>query len=319
MTWSALGFLGRRLMGGPALPERTAPAPVRSALIEYGRRTFVKSYRQEVALEFRRGLAMYEASLRSGCYRAARPLLLIESHDLILWESVDDLEELRTYLARDIQRRPGDPSSRVKLFEQSGRSLAAIHESFRALGSAREYRALSVPETGDVRLDRHVADRLRESVLRPLHWDFVCGNLFVIGGKTAAPTLVILDASPNWYLFPPDGLDVASPIYVDGATLAFSLLCHPRFSAVVKGEADSYLDAFVSGYRQEAGFAFDRPTMSVAAAEVCRIYQDFIEGHEVPSRTGRREARFRAEARRRLLASAAAGLPSLDGEEALHG
>ena len=241
--------LARALRGDRTL-DRQAPRPVRSAVLEYGRRRFVKSYRAHVALEFARGQAIHRAAEGSGgAFVAPRPLQLLEEHDLVVWECLDGLVELREHLLRDRAARPGERASRAALFARAGRALAAVHASLSGLPAGAEHRPFTAVRTGTDALDAHVAAHLAASPLRPLHWDFVCGNLFVAGD---APHLVVLDATPNWYLNPPaDDTRVLSPVYVDGGTLVFSLFCHPRFSPGIADEALGYVAAFADGYAAE--------------------------------------------------------------------
>ena len=233
MSVRALWRRAARALGGGRGLDRRAPRPARSAVLEYGCRRFVKSYRAHVALEFARGEAIHRAAAASGAFRAPAPLAVLEEHDLIVWECLDGLVELREHLMQDVARRPDARADRARLFDAAGRALAAIHASLRALGAEGEHRPFAAVRTGDAALDAHVARCLDASPLCPLHWDFVCGNLFVVDGA-----LVVLDATPNWYLFPPGDTRVASPVYVDGGTLAFSLCGHPRFSPAVAAEAD---------------------------------------------------------------------------------
>jgi hypothetical protein len=293
----------RALEGGRRL-DREAPRPVRSAVLEYGRRRFVKSYRAHVALEFARGEAIRRAAVESGAFRAPAPLSVLEEHDLIVWECLDGLVELREHLMQDVARRPEARAERALLFDAAGRALAAVHASLRALGAEGEHRPFAALRTGDAALDAHVAGCLAASPLSPLHWDFVCGNLFVSEGA-----LVVLDATPNWYLFPPGDTRVASPVYVDGATLAFSLCGHPRFSPVVAGEADGYLRAFVEGYRAAGGGTLDLPTLLACGAEATRRYQAFADSRADAPEDAASARRFRLEAAALLTAAAARALP----------
>lgn len=297
-------------------PEREAPRAVRSAVLDYGRRTFVKSYRREVALEFRRGQALHEAARATGAFRAPRPIALVEEQDLIVWECLDGLQDLRSFLTSPLRQAPGGQAERALLFGRIGRALAAVHAALRTVvaDAAPRYDPFAQSTTGDAVLDRHVAGSLAAAPRGPLHWDFVCGNLFLVDADGKGPELVVIDASPNWYLFPPQGLASASPVHVDAATLAFSLTAHPRFSPAVRAEAGPLLEAFRKGYLEGSGVALDRACLLACAAEVTRVYQEFARAHDGAAVDGR-EDRFRSEARRRLLAEARAALDTHGGEE----
>lgn len=294
--------LARALRGAPAL-ARKAPRPVRSAVLEYGRRRFVKSYRAHAAVEFARGEAIHGAAESSGgVFRAPRPLQLLEEHDLVVWECVDALVELREHLLADVAARPRQQAPRAALFERAGGALAAMHAGLSALPPGAVHRPFTAVATGDAALDAHVASCLAASPLRPLHWDFVCGNLFVAGG---ARELVVLDATPNWYLAPPaDDTRVLSPVYVDGGALVFSLFGHPRFSPAVAAEAPGYVDAFADGYAAGGGEALDRATLFACGAETARLYQAFADGRPDPPRDAAGARRFRLDAAVRMTRAA---------------
>jgi hypothetical protein len=270
---------------------------VRSAVLQYGRPRFVKSYRAHAALEFDRGRAIHRAAAGSGVFRAPEPLALLEEHDLIVWEHLEGLVELREHLTRDGAERPGRRGERASHFERAGRALAIVHEALDVAPDAAEHWPFRAVGSGDARLDAATSERLARSPLRPLHWDFVCGNLFLSGERT----LVVLDATPNWYLAPPDDdTRVRCPVYVDAATLVFSLWCHPRFSPGVAAEADGYLDAFLSGYHAHGGVVLDRATALACGARVAHAYQDFVDARGAEGREHRAEKRYRLDAARRL-------------------
>ncbi|MET0554909.1 MAG: hypothetical protein ABW221_17845 [Vicinamibacteria bacterium] len=298
---SRIRSLVRALRGGAAL-DRQAPRPVRSAVLEYGRRRFVKSYRAHAAQEFARGEAIHRAAEASaGTFRAPRPLQLLAEHDLVVWEALEGLVELREHLLADAAARPSARDAHAALFERAGRALAAVHAALSALPAGADHRPFDAVRTGDAALDAHVAACLSSAPLRPLHWDFVCGNLFVAGAD-----LVMLDASPNWYLHPPaDDTRVRSPVYVDGGTLVFSLHCHPRFSPGIAREAAAYLDAFAAGYAA-AGSRLDPATLLVCGAEAARAFQAYADARPDAARDAAAARRFRLDAADRLTAAASA-------------
>ena len=286
-----------RLAGREAGLRRAAPSAVRSAVLQYGRARFVKSYRQHVALEFDRGRAIHRAAAGSGVFRAPEPFALLEEHDLVVWEHIDGLVELREHLIRDVVERPERRDARATHFERAGRALAIVHEALDALGVTGEHWPFRHVDSGDARVDAATSEHLSRAPLRPLHWDFVCGNLFLSG----ADTLVVLDATPNWYLAPPgDDTRVRCPVYVDAATLVFSLWCHPRFSPSIAAEVDGYLDAFLAGYRAHGGVVLDLATVLACGARVAHVYQDFVDARGADSREHRAEKRYRLDAARRL-------------------
>jgi hypothetical protein len=285
-----------RLARAAAGLERKAPSATRSAVLRYGKTRFVKSYKEHAGLEYDRGRALHRAATESGVFRAPEPLALLVEHDLIVWEHLDGLVELREHLMRDIAEHPGRWDARVALFERAGRALALVQEALEEVGPPGEYWPFREVSSGDARLDTVTAERLASSPLRPLHWDFVCGNLFLIGSDT----LVVLDATPNWYLAPPGGdTRLRCPVYLDAATLVFSLWCHPRFSPRVTPEVDAYFDAFLAGYRTH-GVELDRATALACGAHVAHVYQQFIDGRHAHGRDHRAEKRFRLDAARRL-------------------
>ena len=291
-----LRSLARLAGAGPGL-RRAAPSAVRSAVLQYGRARFVKSYRAHVAVEFDRGRAIHRAAVASQSFRAPEPLALLEEHDLIVWEHLEGLVELREHLVHDVAKRPDGRGERAAHFERAGRALAIVHEALDADPKAAEHWPFRSVDSGDARVDAATSEHLARSPLRPLHWDFVCGNLFLSGEGT----MVVLDATPNWYLAPPDDdTRVRCPVYVDAGTLVFSLWCHPGFSPGVAAEVDAYLDAFLAGYRAHGGVVLDRATTLACGARVAHAYQDFVDARRTDSREHRAEKRYRLDAASRL-------------------
>src|SRR5207244_2174594 len=114
---------------------RTEPKPFRYAILEHisGRRTFVKTYPANVKTEFLRAKALHEVGESSGLFRAPQPLHLIEAENIIIWEHLEGLTELRDYLVADLGAHPGRAQQRQRLFSQAGRILSAIHEGFQRM------------------------------------------------------------------------------------------------------------------------------------------------------------------------------------------
>jgi hypothetical protein len=305
---SLIGLLTRRTGSG----GRKAPRAFRYAVLEHasGRRTFVKTYPKHVKFEFLRGRAIRETAARTKIFRAPQPLELIESENIIIWEHLDSLSELREFLMEHVRRHPGLGMERTRLIFESGRALAALHDGLLEVGTHGESSPIGRVSTGDDELDRHIAGQLASCPRRPLHWDFCCGNLFVTQEKAGTPAeLVILDAMPNHYVLQKDGPDVLCPIYVDIGQMIFSLYCHPLFSRAISGETDIYANQFLDGYSKQAGIKMDRATAFGCAAEINRLYRTFRE-----KRTGRLsfserlDRQFWAKSSDRLMELARCGL-----------
>jgi hypothetical protein len=304
-----------RRLSWTATGVRQAPRPFRYAVLEHisGRRTFAKTYPDHTRLEFLRGQAICEAAARTGLFQAPKPLELIESQNIIIWEYLPGLVEARDYILADGRRTPEGKRERSEFLFTTGRGLAALHEGLMQIPCKGEFSPLPEVKTGNSALDRHVAAELSGCTRRPLHWDYCCGNVFVSkSGNGSVPTLVILDAMPNHYVLQKSGPDVLCPIYVDIAQMIFSICCHPRFSRAIQGESDDYVAQFLAGYSKESGVALDLATAYACTAELTRVFQRFIdrgntEGFSISSW---RDRRFRAAAEQRLQDSAIKALPA---------
>ena len=301
--------------------DRKAPRPFRYAVLEYpsglGGRMFVKTYSQGARIEFLRGQATFDTGKRSGLFLAPTPLELIESRGIIIWEYLEGLTELRQYIINHIREHPRSQEVRRRFFFGIGRVLAALHEGFPQIDSHGEFCPIRQVNTGNEKLDHHVAEELSKCPRRPLHWDFSCGNLFLMtqGGMTP-PTLVVLDTVPNHYILPLAATDIACPIYIDIAQMIFSLCCHPEFSPYIRREVDLYVDQFLMGYSSQAGFKPDRATAWACAAEVGRIYEDSRVRHDTASSLlGWVDSRFRMASVRQLAATAIRALPDSEPRE----
>src|SRR5688500_14908213 len=128
----------------PGHGGRSAPRPFRYAILEHasGARTFVKTYPNHARLEFTRGQALHDAAVRSGSFVAPRPLELVESQHIIIWEHLEGLTELREFLVEDIRRFPDRSQSRARLFFEAGRALAILHQSLLPTASQEEFNPL---------------------------------------------------------------------------------------------------------------------------------------------------------------------------------
>ena len=90
MSVRALWRRAAHALGGGRSLDRRAPRPARSAVLEYGRRRFVKSYRAHVALEFARGEAIHRAAAASGAFRAPAPLAVLEYDTIEQYELFEE-------------------------------------------------------------------------------------------------------------------------------------------------------------------------------------------------------------------------------------
>lgn len=310
---TVLGRLRRR-----KTVTRTTPSPARYAVLlppESRQRVFAKVYTQNAPLEFARGQALFDAAQRTGHFLAPRPLALVESHQLILWEYQDGLVESRDFLISSVRGSSSDAPARRTFFSRVGRALAGIHTALGALDSFGPYQPFTTVRSPFPELNRRVAAVLAETPVVAPHWDFACGNLFVHAGGPAESPVWVLDPMPNFYIMPEYFKDpgfgsnrLSSP-YVDAAQLIFSLRSHPRFSGWVTKEQDGYVDAFLSGYREAGGAPLDRAVALACAGELTLMYQDLLD------RSGRNNSlsswldrRFRLWSANQLFRDAAARL-----------
>jgi hypothetical protein len=188
-------------------------------------------------------------------------------------------------------------------FFTSGRVLAALHEGLAKVPTRGEFFPIKQVHTGHEKLDRHVAGVIAACPRRPLHWDYCCGNLFVMV-EGDSPTLVVLDAMPNHYVLQEAGPDVVCPVYVDIAQMIFSIYCHPRFTRSILQSADGFVDRFLEGYAHESKQEVDRATALACAVELTSMCQTHQEKQSGDHAANLRDRQFR-EARTSLLKAAA--------------
>lgn len=289
----------------PQAGVRSSPRAFRYAVLEHAskRRTFVKAYPQNAKLEFLRGEAIHRNAESTGLFLAPRPLILVESEEIIIWEHLDGLVELRDYLANQIKHKKHDTNRREKLFQTIGRTLAALHQAFSSLPRTDRFSPIRELSTGDPALDCHVREQLKSCAHRPLHWDFACGNLFV-SIQNEEPKIVVLDAMPNHYVLQEDGPLVVCPIYIDVAQMLFSICCHPIFSRAIRKEKDLYVQSFFTGYEAESRSPLDRPTAFSCSVEVTRLYQKLLDSYPDQSWGGSLDRNFRLARCNEMLSAA---------------
>lgn len=300
--------LGRA--GGQA---RVAPRAGRYAVLSppfSTRSVFVKIYRHSARLEFDRGQALHEAGRRTGVFGAPRPLELVESQQLIVWEFNAGLVELRQHFSAAVTRGTS-PQGRVELFVHIGQALAVVHASLSAMPTRGAYDPIRSVRSPNERLNRHVLDALAAGPAVVPHWDFACGNLFV-REATAAPALVVLDPMPNSYIMPeyfsePEfGSNLTSSPYVDAAQLIFSGSGHPRFAEWFAPEQEACLAAFLRGYREGGGAPLEPSVVWACAGELTARYQDHVDRQGASNGgAAKRDRRFRQRAADELFGLAA--------------
>ena len=297
----------QRRLGRKATSDRKAPARVRYALLgtDNALRTFAKSYPDHVRVEFSRGTALAEIGTETGLFTAPKPVEVIESRRIILWEYIEGLCELRDFLVSRANLTKDEFPAR--LFFNIGKGLAAIHRGLLRLPGRGEFNPLEPVTCGNTSLDRHVASEMSRCPRANLHWDFSCGNIFI--RENDDYRFVVIDPAPNLYISQGPGPNVRCPVYVDIGQFLFSLYCHPLFSRQIASTVNTYADRFMSGYSEFCGAAVDRAVAFASAASIAYRYQQFLDsrGPRV-SLADRMDDRFRRRSREVLIAKAIAAL-----------
>lgn len=286
--------------------------PETFAVLEYGggKKVFVKTYDEGVSAHFRKGQQIHRASEASGEFVAPRPLFMVAERELILWEHLPGLVNLRKFLLETARARTGDEEERrATLFERCGKALAAIHSAVdpgHTAGetgfSARCAKAWSV-------LSDHVSAHLDRSKRSFLHGDYGCANAFVSVFADGDPRIVIIDASPNRFLYDSAGADVYGTIYLDLANFVASLNSRTAFYWRFRKRLPDWTKRFVTAYESAGGSALDMATVYATAAESLLRYRRYqIDRQSSATPRSRWEAAFRRWSARRLLRQALAEL-----------
>jgi len=237
-----------------------------------GRRFFVKAYEHDVEEEFARGIALHAAALQTGAFRAPQPLSLLSSHGLIIWECLEGIVNIRDYLLRHYRRTPHDTDSRQALLRAFGLALAEIHRALPPVQDGKPARL----HFDRVALPNRLEDYLRSCLLMDTatvpHGDFSCPNLFVSGeGSRAVP--VVIDPTPNRYVFHKEQLGRPCSPCVDCGQLFYSLRCHRVLHGWLKEEIDTYLDFFLAGYGTSSTSRPEPAAVMACAAKIALLYQ----------------------------------------------
>jgi tRNA A-37 threonylcarbamoyl transferase component Bud32 len=247
-----------------------------------GRKFFVKAYSSHVRLGYEKGRAVYEAAQRSDLFRSPRPLELVESCGLIVWEYIESTISFRDYLVRLLTARADNKLLRLKLMRRVGETIATVHEALATVGSNREFWPIREIQSNTEAVNRYTTEQLHSTALKPVHGDFSAVNLFCIENGDADGTLVVLDFTPNEYLFAKVSPDVKCSLYIDCAQFYYSLRCNRSFYAFVKDEVDDYLTEILKGYERVSGIPLDRSTVLACSAEIAKRHQFYLDKTKAP-------------------------------------
>ncbi len=274
----------------------------------YGMRVFVKAYPTHVKKEFRRGQDIYETSIQSGAFRAPRPIALVESHNIIIWEYLEDLIPIRKYLVRHLLR---EPNQSTRVLHDCGCLLGLVHRRWAPTGNGDYSRFLPEIHSPSLALNRHVQSTLQESCCQWVHGDFGCANLFVQEHPEKRPSVTVIDACLNRFVFGDDRPDLVAPSYVDVSHFVFSLQNRSGFNNHARKRVPTWIEDFLGGYEETTGQQLDRATVFACAAEMLQGYQE-CANKNAGRRTfqARMDQRFRLRCLRQLYNTAASHLPS---------
>lgn len=236
-------------------------------------RLFVKSYRKDVEAEYTKAQQFYAISLKSKCFMTPRPLYMVPEHRLIIWEYVPGLVNLRAFLLNSKGLKAVEAKPYAKVLRACGKALAVIH-------SCLEFDVPRCPQRLSIQyIDRwpnvhqHVTTVLQHSPMRHLHGDFSCANIFLLSTPDYGnPQVVIVDVSPNRFMYDGAPVNVFGEIYLDLALFIASLNSKPSFYFRLRWDIQLFAREFLRGYEEIAQFAFDRATVFACAAEILQKY-----------------------------------------------
>lgn len=276
-----------------------------------GMRVFVKAYAAHVKEEYRRGQEIYETSVASGTFRAPRPISLVESHNVIVWEYLDNLTPLREYLVRCLSAGPDGETTCTRMLHECGSLLAAIHRTWAPTGKGDYTRFAPEIHSPSEPLNRHVQSTLQESCCQWVHGDFGCANVFVQGTPGTPPAITVVDACLNRFAFDGDRPDIVAPAYVDVSHFISSLYNRRHFNSRVRKRISLWTEEFLVGYEETSGQRLDRATVFACAAGTLQRYQEYTDRRiERPTRDESGDRRFRLQSSKRIFAAALQYLPT---------
>ena len=263
-----------------------------------GQQLFAKLFTSDATMEFEKASQVHRIAMTCLHFDAPRPLLVDGEINLIVWEGLSAMVPLRSFLI--VHRAEHERTASI--MRCCGRALGAIHNRLQ-LPQAEYWDAPSPPPAAHVsqNLRAHVSAVLQEAPCRHIHGDYACANLFVRKDSNGRHRLIVIDSSPNHYIFRGAATTVRAPIYYDVTTLMMTLYSKLSFYSYCRQQVRRYCEEFLNGYEDESGVLLDRTTVWACTSSFLSIYRGYQRNRSVESGITRLSAGlFRKYAARHL-------------------
>ena len=185
--------------------------------VEKSGQYFLKTYRNDVELEFNKSQQIYDIAVRTGEFVAPKPISLNLDRSQIAFDFITEpLVSIREPFIAAIRSTATPSDACQSLFRKVGRSIGLIHK-YLTLPTASEWSVIA-PDGEDTSSYQGALIRdLRFAHNSFLHCDFGFSNLFFVDDEEAfTQKLVVLDPSPNYFVtfkadcYGPSILDLAN-------------------------------------------------------------------------------------------------------------
>ena len=241
------------------------------------KRFFVKIYSSRARDEFSKAAQLFAIGQDSEIFATPQPLKFIEDYSIIVWEYLPNLVDLRTFLFVTSKFSRKAMQVQRDVVRLCGKALALIHSSVKVdencYKSHIDFKLLHKwPE-----FSRHVNEVLNTSPTRPIHGDFACANIFVQSPLNQRPRLIILDSSPNAFLFHPAYTYNIVSIYWEIGQFISSLHSRLHFRFPLWNQISVLTSEFLRGYEEVSLLSVDNATSFVCAAETLYRYTNYQE------------------------------------------
>ena len=242
-----------------------------------GRPVFAKLFTTDICQEFAKAAQIHRIATLCGHFYAPEPLLVDPGVKLIVWEGLTELVPLRTYLIASCWQ----PARTLRLMRCCGRALGAIHTGL----DLPEGRPWQDPEKSFAdlppELRQHASAVLRSSPSRHFHGDYACANLFVTTNAFEEERLVVIDSSPNHYIFRQAATNATASVYYDIGLLIMTLHSKLSFYVYCQRQLRQHCESFLEAYEEETGLSLDRTTVWACAAYFLSCYRRYQQRRSV--------------------------------------
>jgi hypothetical protein len=252
--------------------------------------TFAAKYDRDATDHFDKSQQLFRIGSESRLFIAPKPLRKSELECTIESEYLHDIRPIRSALPRLTE------NEQISIAKRIGATLAAIHAGIQIDG--QDFAAgFIVEQILDECLREHVRQTIASSVVRNVHGDFACANLFL----DASNQLVTLDPEPNLYLFGGAAPSVQSTVYLELGLLVQSLNSSREFSRAMGTSLATVCGCCLDGYEEQSNLRIDRRAVFGLASGIMLVYRKYRMNDGTESWLDRRRAaQFRKQEARRL-------------------